>query len=96
MKKFHLGSIIVTRSEAGLSLVREEEIEHIPTKAQEVFDVSGAGDTVIAVFAMGIAGGLASRDSAYLANLAAGVVVAKLGTYAVSQEELIAALKKEK
>ena len=74
MKKFHLGSIIVTRSEAGLSLVREEEIEHIPTKAQEVFDVSGAGDTVIA----------------------AGVVVAKLGTYAVSQEELIAALKKEK
>lgn len=96
MKKFHLGSIIVTRSEAGLSLVREEEIEHIPTKAQEVFDVSGAGDTVIAVFAMGIAGGLAPRDSAYLANLAAGVVVAKLGTYAVSQEELIAALKKEK
>lgn len=96
MKKFHLGNIIVTRSEAGLSLVREEEIEHIPTKAQEVFDVSGAGDTVIAVFAMGIAGGLAPRDSAYLANLAAGVVVAKLGTYAVSQEELIAALKKEK
>lgn len=78
MKKFHLGSIIVTRSEAGLSLVREEEIEHIPTKAQEVFDVSGAGDTVIAVFAMGIAGGLAPRDEgAYLANLAAGVVVAQ-------------------
>ena len=96
MKKFHLGSIIVTRSEAGLSLVREEEIEHIPTKAQEVFDVSGAGDTVIAVFAMGIAGGLAPRDSAYLANLAAGVVVAKLGTYAVSREELLHALKKEK
>ena len=96
MKKFHLGSIIVTRSEAGLSLVREEEIEHIPTKAQEVFDVSGAGDTVIAVFAMGIAGGIAPVASAYLANLAAGVVVAKLGTYAVSREELLKALEKEK
>ena len=95
MKKYHLGNIIVTRSEAGLSLIREGEVEHIPTKAQEVFDVSGAGDTVIAVFAMGIAGGLPPRDSAYLANLAAGVVVAKLGTYAVSREELMAALKNE-
>lgn len=96
MKRFHLGSIIVTRSEAGLSFIREEEIEHIPTKAQEVFDVSGAGDTVIAVFAMGIAGGIAPVASAYLANLAAGVVVAKLGTYAVSREELLKALEKEK
>ena len=96
MKRFHLGSIIVTRSEAGLSLICEGEIKHIPTKAQEVFDVSGAGDTVIAVFAMGIAGGTAPVDSAYLANLAAGVVVAKLGTYAVSREELLKALEKEK
>ena len=95
MRKYHIGSLIVTRSEAGLSLIREGEVEHIPTKAQEVFDVSGAGDTVIAVFAMGIAGGIAPADSAYLANLAAGVVVAKLGTYAVSREELMAALKKE-
>ena len=96
MKKFHLGSIIVTRSEAGLSLICEGEIKHIPTKAQEVFDVSGAGDTVIAVFAMGIAGGIAPADSCCLANLAAGVVVAKLGTYAVSREELLKALEKEK
>ena len=96
MRKYKLRNLIVTRSEAGLSLVQDERTMHIPTRAQEVFDVSGAGDTVIAVFAMGIAGGLSPRDSAYLANLAAGVVVAKLGTYAVSQEELIAALKKEK
>ena len=96
MKKYQLGSLIVTRSEAGLSLIRESEVKHIPTKAQEVFDVSGAGDTVIAVFAMGIAGGIAPVDSAYLANLAAGVVVAKLGTYAVSREELLKALEKEK
>ena len=96
MKRFHLGSIIVTRSEAGLSLICEGEIKHIPTKAQEVFDVSGAGDTVIAVFAMGIAGGIAPANSCCLANLAAGVVVAKLGTYAVSREELLKALEKEK
>ena len=73
MKRFHLGSIIVTRSEAGLSFIREGEIKHIPTKAQEVFDVSGAGDTVIAVFAMALAGGLSPRDGAYMANLAATI-----------------------
>lgn len=95
MEKFHLQNIMVTRSEAGLSLISHKDKVHIPTKAQEVFDVSGAGDTVIAVFALGISGGIASRDSAYLANLAASVVVAKLGTYAVSQKELLAAFQKE-
>ena len=84
---------MVTRSEAGLSLVSDTDATHIPTKAQEVFDVSGAGDTVIAVFALGIAGGIAPKDSAYLSNLAASVVVAKLGTYAVSQQELMTALQ---
>ncbi|HBK28181.1 MAG TPA: D-glycero-beta-D-manno-heptose-7-phosphate kinase [Dialister sp.] len=93
MKKFHLQNIMVTRSEAGLSLVSDTDATHIPTKAQEVFDVSGAGDTVIAVFALGIAGGIAPKDSAYLSNLAASVVVAKLGTYAVSQQELMTALQ---
>lgn len=96
MRKFKIRNIIVTRSEEGLSLVRENEIVHIPTKAQEVFDVSGAGDTVIAVFAMGLAGGMSPADSAYMANLAASVVVAKLGTYAVSREELMAVLRGEK
>ena len=95
MRKFKLRNVIVTRSEEGLSLVREEEVVHIPTKAQEVFDVSGAGDTVIAVFAMALAGGLAPRDGAYMANLAASVVVAKLGTYAVSRDELMAVLRGE-
>ena len=95
MRKFKLRNIIVTRSEEGLSLVREDEVVHIPTKAQEVFDVSGAGDTVIAVFAMALAGGLAPRDGDYMANLAASVVVAKLGTYAVSRDELMKVLKGE-
>ena len=93
MQRFQLGHMLATRSENGLSLVTDTEVTHIPTRAQEVFDVSGAGDTVIAVFAMGLAGGLKPADSAYLANLAASVVVAKLGTYAVSKEELLAALK---
>ena len=94
MRKYKLKNVIVTRSEKGMSLVREQDTEHIPTRAQDVFDVSGAGDTVIAVFAMALAGGLKAKDGAFLANLAASVVVAKLGTYAVSQEELLTELKK--
>ena len=85
--------MLATRSACGLSLVMGSEVKHIPTKAQEVFDVSGAGDTVIAVFALALAGGLSPFEGAYLANLAASVVVAKLGTYAVSREELLGVLK---
>ena len=91
-EKFRIRHVLTTRSECGLSLVLDDEVRHIPTKAQEVFDVSGAGDTVIAVFTLGIAGGLTPYESAYLANLAASVVVAKLGTYAVSREELLEVL----
>ena len=89
MRKFSLRNVLLTRSEKGLSLIHGDEVVHIPTKAQEVFDVSGAGDTVIAVFGLALAGGLKPTDGAYLANLAASVVVSKLGTYAVSREELL-------
>ena len=92
LRRFHIKAMVATRSEWGLSLIKPRSAVHIPTKAQEVFDVSGAGDTVIAVFALALAGGLSPTDSAYLANVAAGVVVGKLGTYAVSREELLAAL----
>ena len=89
MDRYNVKNVLATRSEYGMSLVQPEEgIVHIPTKAQEVFDVSGAGDTVISVFALGISGGLKPVEAAYLANLAASVVVAKLGTYAVSNKEL--------
>ena len=88
MSKFKISSVLATRSECGMTMVNAKETVHIPTRSQEVFDVSGAGDTVIAVFALGVAGGLIPREAAYLANLAASVVVAKLGTYAVSKEEL--------
>lgn len=93
MERYQLKNIIVTRSENGMTLVTPQEITHIPTKAQEVYDVSGAGDTVIAVFALGLAGGLAPVCSARMANLAASVVVAKLGTYAISREELLEVLQ---
>lgn len=95
MNRFGIHAMVATRSECGLSLVTETTAVHIPTKAQEVFDVSGAGDTVIAAFALALAGGIAPERGAYLANLAASVVVAKVGTYAVSKEELLAALERE-
>ena len=95
MARFGIHAMVATRSECGLSLVTEKTAVHIPTKAQEVFDVSGAGDTVIAAFALALAGGLPPEQGAYLANLAASVVVAKVGTYAVSREELLAALERE-
>ena len=94
-KKFNINSIIVTRSDRGLTIVDGDKISHIKAKAQEVFDVSGAGDTVIAVFTMALAGKMDSIAAAYLANLAAGVVVAKVGTYAVSREELFNRLNDE-
>ena len=87
--EFNLRGLIVTRSAAGLTLVDGEKISHIKARAQEVFDVSGAGDTVIAVFALALAGGIDSAAAAYLANTAAGVVVAKVGTYAVNRAELL-------
>lgn len=90
--EFNLRGLVVTRSAAGLSLIDGEKIANIKARAQEVFDVSGAGDTVIAVFALALAGKIDSAAAAYLANVAAGVVVAKVGTYAVNRAELLEAL----
>ncbi len=92
IEKFNLSGLIVTRSAKGLSVIDGEKISHIPAKTQEVFDVSGAGDTVISVFTLGMAGKLDAAAAAYLANVAAGVVVTKVGTYAVSRAELLQAL----
>jgi D-beta-D-heptose 7-phosphate kinase/D-beta-D-heptose 1-phosphate adenosyltransferase len=76
-----------------MSLVgRGGAVEHLPTEAREVFDVSGAGDTVIATFAAALAGGVAMPAAARLANLAAGIVVGKLGTAAVWRDDLVRAL----
>ena len=91
-QRFSFGALMVTRSEKGLSLLAEDSVTHIPTYAREVFDVSGAGDTVAAVMGAALAAGLKPSTAAHLSNLAAGVVVAKLGTYAISATELDAAL----
>ena len=92
--EFNLSGLVVTRSAEGLTLIDGEKVSHIRAHAQEVFDVSGAGDTVISVFTLALAGGIDSTKAAYLANVAAGVVVAKVGTYAVSNDELLTALEK--
>jgi len=84
-----LEAVLATRSEDGLSVIRAGAPPvHIPTQAQEVFDVSGAGDTVVAALALGLASGLDWAEAAALANAAAGVVVAKRGTAQVTLAEL--------
>lgn len=93
MKEFALNNVIVTRSSKGMTLVSSDTANHIRAKAREVYDVSGAGDTVIATFSIAVGGGLAPSDAAYLSNIAASVVVGKLGTYAISKNELTDALK---
>lgn len=90
-------ALLVTRGKDGMSLVQPPQAPvHIPANAREVFDITGAGDTVIAVFSMAILCGLSFADAAYLANTAAGVVVGKVGTAVVSLGELRAALCQEK
>ena len=84
--------LTVTMSEKGISVFKPGSVYHSPARAREVFDVSGAGDTVIATLAASLAGGLRIEAAVELANLAAGIVVAKIGTVPIAQHELIAAL----
>lgn len=86
---YQIDNVMITRSERGLSLFTGKEALAVPTVAQEVFDVSGAGDTVISVFAASIGGGLTPCDAAEVANFAAGIEVNKLGTYAVGRDEVL-------
>lgn len=86
-----LEALLVTRSEEGMTLFADETY-HQPAQAREVFDVSGAGDTVIATLAVMIAAGAEWAEAIRVANLAAGIVVGKLGTAVVSREELAAVL----
>lgn len=88
-----LEALLVTRSEEGMSLFREQEVLHEPTRAREVYDVSGAGDTVIATLAVMLASGADLDDAVRIANRAAGVVVGKLGTAVVTREEIIEDMK---
>ncbi|MCB9959921.1 MAG: D-glycero-beta-D-manno-heptose-7-phosphate kinase [Rhodospirillaceae bacterium] len=86
-------AVVATRSEAGMTVVeRSGTVAHLPAQALEVFDVSGAGDTVVATLALGLGAGVPLVDAARLANAAAGIVVGKVGTATVSQAELLHAL----
>jgi D-beta-D-heptose 7-phosphate kinase/D-beta-D-heptose 1-phosphate adenosyltransferase len=86
-------SVLITRGEHGMSLFEKgKATAHVPTRAQEVFDVTGAGDTVIATLTLALAAGLPTEEAAYLANAAAGIVVGEVGVAAVTPQELESAL----
>ena len=87
--RYQIKNVVVTRSERGMSLVNDSQVLHSPATAIEVFDVSGAGDTVAATLLAGVAGKLELADAIYMANRAAGIVVAKVGTYPVHRDELL-------
>jgi D-beta-D-heptose 7-phosphate kinase/D-beta-D-heptose 1-phosphate adenosyltransferase len=91
-REHELTYLCVTMSEKGIRVLSERGEYHSPARAREVFDVSGAGDTVIATLAASLAGGLQVETAVELANLAAGIVVGKVGTVPIAQHELIAAL----
>ncbi len=86
--------LLITRGEEGMVLFEScSRIIHIPTVAQEVFDVTGAGDTVISALTLSLASGLPVVDAAVVSNIAAGIVVGKLGTASVTPEELVAGIR---
>ncbi|QKS30266.1 MAG: D-glycero-beta-D-manno-heptose-7-phosphate kinase [Candidatus Accumulibacter similis] len=92
-EQLQLAALLVTRSEEGMSLFHESGLIHEKAVAREVFDVSGAGDTVIATLAVTLACGAGWPEAVHAANVAAGLVVGKLGTAVVGGDELAAALK---
>jgi rfaE bifunctional protein kinase chain/domain len=86
--------LLVTRGEEGMSLFWDGRVTHIATVAREVFDVTGAGDTVISTLALGMVSGLNMLEAAILSNFAAGIVVGKLGTASVTPRELIESIRR--
>lgn len=87
-RRLEIDALLLTRSEEGMTLFTEDAVTHVPAMAREVFDVSGAGDTVIATMAAMLAEGCSLQDAVLIANKAGGIVVGKLGTATVTREEL--------
>jgi D-beta-D-heptose 7-phosphate kinase/D-beta-D-heptose 1-phosphate adenosyltransferase len=98
LRKSGARAILITRGEEGMSLVERgrKAFFHIPAQARQVFDVTGAGDTVIGTLAVGMGAGAPLRDAALLANIAAGVVVGEVGTVPITVEKLASALRLRK
>ncbi|MEQ9196991.1 MAG: bifunctional D-glycero-beta-D-manno-heptose-7-phosphate kinase/D-glycero-beta-D-manno-heptose 1-phosphate adenylyltransferase HldE [Parvibaculum sp.] len=88
-----IGAVVVTRAQAGMSVVTANDVTHLKAEAREVFDVSGAGDTVVSTLAAALGSGLSLPEAAALANSAAGIVVGKVGTAVVHGDELAAKLR---
>ncbi|MFA5500073.1 MAG: D-glycero-beta-D-manno-heptose-7-phosphate kinase [Candidatus Omnitrophota bacterium] len=96
LKKFKCKIALITLGENGMAVFQKNEpMEHIPTVAQEVFDVSGAGDTVIACYTLALAAGASPVQAAHISNCAAGIVVGKVGIAVVTPDELIERIKRE-
>ena len=96
LEQVDLEALLITRSERGMTLLQKgQKPYHLPTHAKEVFDVTGAGDTVISTLAAALAAGQSFQAATALSNLAAGVVVSKLGTATASVPELYVALRKD-
>ncbi|MBL8021614.1 MAG: D-glycero-beta-D-manno-heptose-7-phosphate kinase [Leptospirales bacterium] len=89
MERLHPAMLLITRGEKGMSLFEGNSCRHFPTRAREVFDVTGAGDTVITVFTVVIAAGGTPAEAVFLSNLAAGMVVARLGAATVTRKEIL-------
>lgn len=93
--KFNLDYLTVTLSEKGIAILRKDARKIFPAMARQVYDVSGAGDTVIATLALSLASGLEIDTAVQLANIAAGIVVSKVGTVPVERDELLTSLMPE-
>ena len=94
-RDLELDALLITRSEEGMSLYREDGVHHEATYTREVFDVSGAGDTVIATLAVMLASGADMVQAMRVANRAAGIVVGKLGTAVVTRKEIEGSMQKD-
>jgi D-beta-D-heptose 7-phosphate kinase/D-beta-D-heptose 1-phosphate adenosyltransferase len=92
LERYGFKAVLITRGEEGMDLFERGSAIHISAVAKEVYDVTGAGDTVIGLFALAVAAGANFKEAAYIANQAAGIVVGKVGTATVSQNELMQAL----
>lgn len=93
LKKISCDAVLITRGEFGMSLFRREKVIHIPTVARHIYDVTGAGDTVIAAFTLAYAAGARMEEAAVIANHAAGIVVGEVGTAVATVDQLRKSLR---
>jgi len=89
MKKLSCKAVLITRGEQGMSLFQKEKVSHIPTVARKVYDVTGAGDTVISAFTLAYASGANMEEAAVIANHAAGIVVGEVGTAVTTADQIL-------